>query len=312
MKKNNWTRHISLCTAFLIILLRCSQNPSPLPPAQIPSFEPRDVETLEISKQDPTTGDRWQAFLERDHKRWVFRSTSANLLLLDKIADDIFVNHLLDALRSLKIDGPAPHGNLESYGLDPARIAIRCKLKDNSFEMQFGSSVGRTSKAYFNMSSRPGERWIVSGSALNLLGMIDQFQFLRKKTWLLTHSDDVDEIQVIQNGTLKFFAQREGEHWTDQKHRIIKKDIATLLEKFTSLQIDRFLDDQDEAKTREKWIDQKPAFEVHLLGRRNNKTSAKIRFDRNRFFGKSNDRNGKTFMIEGKVKTVIDEILRPV
>ena len=64
---------------------------------------------------------------------------------------------------------------------------------------------------------------------MSMLDFLKGFSTLRRETLSPIDSDDVDEIRVEKAGVKTLYAQREGDKWTDEKHRPVKADVAAFL-----------------------------------------------------------------------------------
>ncbi len=238
-------------------------------------LDPQKINHLTIAKFDPTTGTQWIAVMHHEQKNWKFSSSPPDHPLLDPFANEIFIAHLLDTLQSLKINAPAPRGSLESLGLDPPQFAIRWTTENTDSEIRIGSPLRDGSGYYF---TRDGvQSFVASGSVFKMLGLIDTFDFLRKRTWTLLAADEVDEIHLRGPGKKAIYAQREGSQWTDQEHHTVKKEIGIFLNTLVASQAEKFIDDPMEAKKLKNYVQSRPTYDVSLNDRFGNSTSFKIR-----------------------------------
>ncbi|MEK6579562.1 MAG: DUF4340 domain-containing protein, partial [Bdellovibrionota bacterium] len=177
------------------------------------------------------TGDRWSAELAHvpsktkyEDPTWEILSRSQEGKFLDNQADANLVNHLLDTLKTLQFSSQATLGPLTSFGLDPPRFALRWRTPNHSFELRMGDAVqGSESVFYGQISSESGliqaTPIVLKGSAQKLLGYISNFSKIRRLTLSMLTSDDVDEFLLKRQGKIMLFAQRDGDLWTDKKHR---------------------------------------------------------------------------------------------
>jgi hypothetical protein len=220
------------------------------------AFDYHSVTELLIVKADPESGDRWAAHLtRRDAKtdEWEIHSAGGNVPPLDTVADGYLALHLLDTLRTLRVervDVPGPH---ESLGLAPPRFALQWRastLADpktmQGFELRIGSPVSkdRTQGAYAWYPGQP--TFAVSGATLQMLEYLSSFASLRLKTWAGVTSDDVDEIEIPggAEGRKPFYAQREGADWTGRDHHPLKADVSAWLDRLVHQRVRNFVDDQ--------------------------------------------------------------------
>jgi hypothetical protein len=261
---------------------------------------------LTLAKSDPQTGDHWLAIFQPKEARfrrraspppWEFISgpistpisALGDLKLIDRDADETFISHLLDSLAALKIEALAPRGTLESFGLNPPRFALQWKLPDRAFELQVGDSP-HLGKSYLILE---GQRiYIGSGSAIRLLELIESFDSLRKKEWSDLRPDDVDEISIYKLGNLLFYAQREGDRWTDQKHRpvLAGSHLSETLEEVIRHRPLQLMDDPGERARIQRHIQSKPFIETRLTDRLGKTTSLTLGKDSGKLYGISSAR----------------------
>jgi hypothetical protein len=277
--KNKFTA-LGWITLTVLSLSACNRN-SP-PPTSIVvhigdkpfHFDPHQVVDLEIAKSDPETGDRWLTQLKGDHNLWKITAAPDNQPILDERADDIFIFHLLDTLQGLRIDAIAPHGSLESFGLEPPRFAVRWSTPQGSHEFRLGSALKDRTGNYFTLDGQ--SVFVVSGPAVKMLSLIESFQWLRKRSWATLNADNIDEIELSRKGKLLIYAQREGNRWTDRQHRELKQDINSFLINLTATQSDRLVDDATSADRLKKELTANFPYEAKLSDRRGRSTVLKI------------------------------------
>ena len=245
------------------------------------AFDLTEIIELSITKNDPETGDRWSAELAHvpsktkyEDPTWEILSRSQEGKFLDNQADANLVNHLLDTLKTLQFSSQATLGPLTSFGLDPPRFALRWRTPNHSFELRMGDAVqGSESVFYGQISSESGliqaTPIVLKGSAQKLLGYISNFSKIRRLTLSMLTSDDVDEFLLKRQGKIMLFAQRDGDLWTDKKHRTIRKiEVGKLLDQLTHIRIKDFVDESNLAREIGEAIQKSPAFEAVLTPRK--------------------------------------------
>ena len=143
-------------------------------------------------------------------------------------------------------------GLLESFALDPPRFGIQWKTASKAFEFRMGSKLQDGTGYYFTIDRT--HVYVAQGPALNMLDLITSIQFLRKKTWTTLTPDDIDEVELRHLGKPILYAQREGDRWTDKNHRLVRKDIETLLNGAINAQTQKMIDDPKQATQLKKQI----------------------------------------------------------
>ncbi len=283
---------VRLCSSLPTLLLSllvtsCTFSPGGLGQNQTLPFEvqkpifsltPTHVRELAIEKNDAVSGDRWSIALRSNARGWEI-SSAGSRPIIDRVADQSFILHFLDTLNTLVYAEPAPQGPASSYGLEPPQFALRTTITpdtgsggpDRVLDLLIGTAARGTD------SQEPSTRFarvppfsqtmVVHGAAIQMLEMMTSFDSLRKRTVLSFSSDDVDELTLVQAGKEKLYAQRDGDTWTDRKHRKSKSSIREKLDSLTHLRIREFIDDADRAKKFVADTAASPLFEVTFGGR---------------------------------------------
>jgi hypothetical protein len=259
-------------------------------------FDPKQVSELMITKFDPNTGDRWTATFKQTGNDWEIVSGPNNIILSDRKANSTFILHLLDAIRTLKIESNAPLGSLASLQLSPPRFGIRWNTPQGEFQFRLGSALKNPSSAYLTLDGTQPLQ--AQGSAIQMFDMIKSFQFLRKHTWTTVSSDDIDEIKIFQRGKPHFYAQREGDLWTDQKHHPLKKNVSDLLEKITNAQPLELVDHPEQVSGIKMLFSSDSSYQADLIDRKGKTTSLKLQKSKDRLYGLSSDRPSIAFVLE--------------
>jgi hypothetical protein len=305
-----------LAASLLLAIAGCTRQPeSPFRAGQSAfQFDHAKVTQLEIAKNDPSSGDAWNATLEKvgpDPADWEIRS--ASVPLVDQKADGAFVLHLLDTLRTVRLDSPSPAGGSgdggKRAGLDPPRFALRWKLATGAgsheeLELRIGAAgpQGRGAHAIpvpgtsASGARAASEAWLVSGATLPMLDVLTGFDALRYRKWIPLASDDVDEIELKSNGKTWLYAQRHGNGWADRKLKPLRRDVQALLDGLTHLRVQAFLDDPAEATRIADLISKNPLAEAVLTDRAGKPTLAKaVRGDGGKLYGWVSSRPGAAF-----------------
>jgi len=295
----------------LLVISGCTvSNPVPSTPQALKigskpiQLDPRKVHELSIAKFDPTQGSQWFAHLNQDHELWKITSPPADRIILDNLADGIFIMHLLDTFKSIQIKDDAPKGSLESLGLDPPLFSIRWRSGPQDSEIRVGLPLKDGSGTYF--SFKGGSPMIATGSTFKMLSFIDSFDFLRRKTWATITADDVDEIQLRVQSRDSLYAQREGTQWTNEKHLPLKKDILKLLNHVTTAQAIEFIDDSVRAESLTKLIQSHPQYEIRLNGRSGELVTLRMIKKNGRLYGLNSLRPETVCVLDGSLLQSID------
>jgi hypothetical protein len=277
------------------------------------SFDYHAVTELLLVKSDPDSGDRWAARLfkatpKSGAEEWRIESAGGELAsLIDTRADGYFVLHLLDTLRSLRVERADVPGTPESLGLVPPRFALKWKVASRELEVRIGAkaapdSASATAKAqsagairYY--ASIPGQKpFVADGATLQMLAYIPSFSHLRLKTWSGVVADDIDEIELKGAGG-GFYAQREGAEWTDRKHRRLKADVSQWLEQLTHERVLEFVDDPGQAKRLTAHVRKSPLLQATLKNRHGQPTQLAIAQVDGQWFALSSARPDGVFKV---------------
>lgn len=294
------TLFISTCSIFVGCLNGSSEQNARLEPGSKPfQFDLKKVQTLTLAKSDPLTGDHWFAVLQpkpvRPRRRtapapWEITSAPGDFLLADRNADEIFLSHLLDSLTALKVESAAPRGGLESFGLNPPRFAIQWKVPNRVHELRLGDSLKIPGQSYMTLDGH--NVYVASGSAIRLLSMIDSFDSLRKKDWSDLSADDVDEVSVYRSKKAVFYAQREGERWTDRRHRPVRvaTRMSSTLEELVRFRPERLIDEEAEVTRLSHRLRTVGDLETRLTDRLGHTTSLVLGWEAGKLYGVSSAR----------------------
>ncbi len=265
------------------------------------SFESEKINEMTLVKSSPEQAEEWWITFQKNRNVWQIVSLSQRPSPLDLLADDIFIRHLLDALKTIKIHAVAPHGPLESFRLNPPLFAIRIKTEKNALDLQVGSLLHQNQKRYISLDGKIV--YIASGTGLELLEMIHSIHFLRKKNWSLFIADDVDEMELTypsQPQKPKLYAQREGDQWTDQRHQVVPRDFNRILNHITQVQADQLIDNSIQADELRKFIHSSSNLDVKLTNRQGKVSHLEIKKRGAFFYGISSDRPLSIFVFNLK------------
>jgi hypothetical protein len=245
------------------------------PPSQAPAlgssgdsrpafaFDWKHAQALTLSKFDPKSGDHWMARVERQQEKpqtffendpWLIQAYSGNDALPDRLANRNYILHLLDTLGTFHTTGTTEL-TPQDAGLTPPRYALEWKAwneatgESQTFQVQIGSPTDPAHPA--NEESYgifpPSQKVVkVDGAAVAMLDYLKSFSELRQDSLSPLTSDDVDEIEIDKGARKIFYAQREGERWTNEVHKPWKENVGAFLDRITHLRIAKFLDSDAE------------------------------------------------------------------
>jgi hypothetical protein len=248
-------------------------------------FDPKHVVALSLVKADPRSSDHWSARVARaqdnpksfyDSDPWQIQSFSGGDIL-DHAANRGWILHFIDTLTTYRPETKldiSPDSKITpevraNYGLNPPRYEIQWQVIDpetqkiSSFELQIGNGTTPVHDSNpANSDSSDGESFAIfpphtdiyraNGASMAMLDFLKNFTTLRQETLSPLDSDDVDEIHIEKPHTKPFYAQRDGDRWTDEKHHPIKADVAGFLDRVTHLRILQFVDDAAQAQMLKK------------------------------------------------------------
>ncbi|MEO7163749.1 MAG: DUF4340 domain-containing protein [Bdellovibrionia bacterium] len=321
----------------------CTQSTSPRVPESNKSreapnslfnYKVNEITELTLGKFDPATSEHWMTVIKRTDAALKKRANTATWEIIslpdgnttrDRKANATFIMHLLDSLQGLRVVGDAPNGSLESLGLDPPRFVVRLKTNSNIHEFRIGTLSDDKLGNYFTTDQK--KVIIASGSALKMLPMIKNFEYLRDRSWTPFSPDDVDEFILSDRGKPFFYAQREGSQWNDKNHRPItfaaqnkfkesaRQDAESLLKTLTEIQPLGFIDDPvqvEEIKSRRSIL---PTYEAKLINRHGTEVSLKLvrskkkvksEMNQTALYGLSSTRPSTLFILDPKILTAFE------
>ena len=265
------------------------------------SFEPTEVIDLTLAKFDSESGNSWVMTLHKEDSLWKISSAPSDQSLLDRIADETFIHHLLDTLQSVHLHPNPKSGPMESFGLKPPRYALKWSTLSKEFKIQVG--ISSPGLGYF-VTLDGTSISVGTGAAFGLLERVLSFRDLRKQTWTILKPDDIDEIELLKNKAPHFYAQRDGDTWTDRKHRPVRINVSTVLSQLTSTRPENFVDDPIRAQELRKYILSKESLEVRLTNRFGKTHSLKLSQREKSVYGINTTRPDGVFILP---KALLDE-----
>ncbi|OFZ56374.1 MAG: hypothetical protein A2428_01375 [Bdellovibrionales bacterium RIFOXYC1_FULL_54_43] len=196
----------------------------------------------------------WSVRLQKNESgNWQFTSAPEGTTLLDRRADTVLIDHLLDTISTAQRVTSISTGTPESLGLVPPRFAFRWLSKAGEMELRIGNPAGDATQhaemqglAFASAPPNP-EIFTIRGSVLKMLAHIASFETLRQRTWATFPADDVDELELFTGPSHRktlLYAQREGDVWTDRKHKPVKAQVEPFLEWLTTFKVAEFIDDE--------------------------------------------------------------------
>jgi len=264
-------------------------------------FDPQAATHLLIAKADPATGDRWLVSLERKSNQSVWKIKNAGI---DQEANSNFINHLLDAYRSLKVLRPAPSSTLANLGLDPPKFIL---IFDDKNEIKIGQSAeneGINILLNSQPSSKPQETPMIgSGSFFQLLDQIAQLDYLRERRLAMTDLDDIDDVTITKKRVFLTHAEREPALEGGFQPLVLR-----FLRALTEAQVLKFNDDPEENKKALFALNSKSSFEVSLKDRRKNETLIRLFQKGARTIAQVSKRGENSFQINSSLLNLIEAL----
>ena len=241
---------LACMAAFLLTAPGCTKKDAPEhrtaphPGRTIFAFDYSSVESVTIMKNDPRSGDRWNATAEKSGEDGLWKIISTSAAVTDLLADGSFIEHLLDTLSTITVAERAPAGPPESFGLAPPVFALRWFAGAKVFEARLGPLLKDGKRhAVFPSGAGAGTVVTVQGSALDMLLRLKSFDDLRQKRLATFDADDVETIEVMRAAKRIFHASRDGDIWRDASQKAMRIDVQPLLERLAHFRITAFIDD---------------------------------------------------------------------
>lgn len=270
------------------------------------SFDPQSVLTLEIAKSDPQSGDAWSARVTRNSTSdsWLIASGNGSTLI-DRKAANLFIAHLLDTLRTLQPTEKARSGPLGAFGLSPPHFAIRWAGN----EVHLGAPAD-SGAVYGRIQGKdnPDQVYVMRGAALQMLSHLNSFDALRLRTLTLFQSDDIDEIELRKGKKTFFYAQREGEVWTNKGHKPYSIDVGKLLDRLTHARIKEFIDHPELNQELNHKLEKQPSYEAVLIPRKG--SAERLRFqwnDSRQLIATTSARKGAAFQVYPEILGIFQQ-----
>jgi hypothetical protein len=262
-------------------------------------FDFEAVRELTVVKSDPVSGDSWSATLKHvGPTKWDWQVSSGPHELKDTRANAPYIRHLLDTFRTLSVNEEAAKGSLASFGLEPPRFAFRWKAPgpngEESFEFRVGEVTGHSEAYTMFPQKSAGRVYKAQGAALQMLTHLVNFEYLRLQRFTTFEADDVFEIE-LKKGAKSFYAQRDGETWTDRKSRKQKKDVGHLVQQLTHARIQRFLDETADTEALAARVLKSPALEIQIGNHVGKKDVIRLAREKDRVLATIESREGAVF-----------------
>lgn len=240
------------------------------------SFSVDQVSELKLSRR--YVGEEpWTITLKKADD-WLV--SSAPQTLIDNFADENFIHHFLDTLRSIKPYEIAPKGNLSTYGLEPPRFIAQWSTGLKTFTLQLGETF--SGKSQFALFEKNTPVMLIQGSATQqMLDYVENWQYFRKKPLTLWEPDDVD---VIKINSIELV--RAGLDW-EYNEKSLGESFSKLFERWMHLRIKRFIDDPAENQKLSKESLKLTPQTIVLLNRKNKEQKVVWFTKGNRIFAKN-------------------------
>ncbi|HAR41627.1 MAG TPA: hypothetical protein DCS07_03180 [Bdellovibrionales bacterium] len=309
----------TLVLLFSIVLTLCSGSCTPnqsekaAPRAQsklLFNFDYTKVKEVVITRTGPEAREQFNARLQHfgpGAEHW--RILSSSVPVLDSLANGIFLEHLLDSIRTLKITALGPSAPLETFGLHPPRFGIQWKAEDTDFEILFGDTQKNGST--YAMITKQGhgkgsaQVLLVRGAVQQLLLHLNSFEQLRFPNLSTLNIDEIDEFEISRNGKPVFYAQRQGSGWIDRKGQP-KSAAQELLEKLNEQRITRYVDDQEQSRRVLPLFEKTSGYSIALHSRRAEVILLKARRDKYGVWSTVSSRPNAVFGISPEILKRLD------
>jgi hypothetical protein len=228
MRQKSFVYLISALLVFALpfAMVGCTASPA----LSVPKINVADVHSLLFWKDDPASGERWNAEFAREGDAWKIEAPA----LSDTWANSTLLNHLLDSLTTMSWTESSLHGPLENFGLNTPRVMIKLNGTDT---WKWGDEP------------KPGERYFLNrytvgvskGAVLGILAEFHSLENLREREVLTFPMDDVDEILWK-----KAHLERNGDGWKLRAGRSFANP-PSFIQTLSQLQIKNFLDGNAQA-----------------------------------------------------------------
>lgn len=230
-----------------------------------------------IHSATDTGGTPWTATFRKAGAVWKL-DAGPGTPLLDRQAKTGFIEHVLDTVQTLQVNGPAPQGPPESFGLVPPLYALRWRNAEGaSGEVQIGHQKTGPSAGYaiLKIAGVTSPVAQVEGALYRMLETVTSFEQLRQQQVLAPWvADDVDEVEVSLRGKKLLYAQRAGTAWADAREKPLPraKSLAVneLLQTLIHTQALGFVDDRAQDRRVVDQFKKAPEASVVLKDRRGN------------------------------------------
>lgn len=238
------------------------------------AFVPEDVREFVILKKDPLTHEYWSVTLSRSlaptpGSRWKITSAPQGKPLIDSLANETLINHVISTFQTLNVSEFAPPGSLDQMGLASPHYTLKWSTSNATYQIEFGAPVGygsaqgdssvsgkryalasvdASATAEFSQSQKEKTKpLIIQGATLQMLSYVTDFTSIRERRLAPYESDQFDAIRT-SNAQAIFAAERNGDEWLQRSSRKkIKAPIQDWLQSLTHLRVSEFIDEESEA-----------------------------------------------------------------
>lgn len=251
------------------------------------AFVPEDVREFVIFKKDPNK-EHWSVTLSRaPGARWRITSAPQGKSLIDSLANETLINHVISTFQTLNISEFAPPSSLEQMGLDSPHYTLKWSTSTATYQVELGVPVGYGGTQ--SESSVAGKRYaiasvdaaatsefaqtqkektkplVIQGATLQMLNYVSDFSSIRERRLAPYESDQFDAIRT-SNSKSEFYAERNGDDWIQgSQQKKIKAPIQDWLQSLTHLRISEFLDEEQESMNlKKKFTRMKPEQTITL------------------------------------------------
>ncbi|MCM0606784.1 MAG: hypothetical protein KA715_11910 [Xanthomonadaceae bacterium] len=194
-------------------------------------------------------GKSWSAsFNRKEQTPWEITSAPDSIPLLDRRANDKYLNHLVDSLTSVSNLKQADRGTDEQLGLAPPKwiIVVGTPYNSNALQLKLGGIDTQTGGVIssIDMAGVKGTH-LLRGSFFGLLDHLKNFQYLRLTTLINKKPGDIFKIEIV-HGKTKSSAERQVNEWIKKNKNDVSSRLIPWVERLIHLQIKNFIDDPNE------------------------------------------------------------------
>jgi hypothetical protein len=202
------------------------------------------LEREEVSAVEIIRPEHPAIALQREGEKWVVREP------IQTVADDMNVNSLLTNINSALIDRTFEDVSPEEYGLEPPRLVLRVRSRDDAEKtLELGKDDFTGSKIYARFSGEPKVH-LVSGSLFTAADK--EVMSWRSKKVLVMQRDRVQAIE-IQRPSGQVVLRKQDDHWhlqSPMRERADQSAVTSLLSNLEWAETTQFVEEKPDQLAR--------------------------------------------------------------